>query len=311
MRQPTGDGGQSAPQSLGRAKGHAETARVVNAMSIDIEEHFQVGAFENVIDPSSWDRLASRVEDNTDRVLKLFDNAGVKATFFTLGWIAERHPQLVRRIVEQGHELASHGYSHVRVTNQDAQGFRADVRKTKQLLEDVGGVAVNGYRAASFSIDDSVLWAFEVLAEEGYRYSSSVYPIQHDHYGMPSAPRRPFYPDGKDGIKEVPITTWDLLGRTLPCGGGGYFRLLPYAYFRTAYRRLNQRDRQSCVFYFHPWEVDPQQPRIPGIGAKARFRHYINLDKMQARLTRLLSDFAWDRMDRVFLEGGSAKAGAS
>lgn len=283
---------------------------IVNAMSIDIEEHFQVGAFETVIDRADWARLPSRVEANTDRVLAMFADAGVKATFFTLGWVAERCPELIRRIVDQGHELASHGYSHVRVTNQTREEFQADVRRTKAILEDTGGVAVTGFRAASFSIDDRVLWAFDVLQAEGYRYSSSIYPIQHDHYGMPAAPRAPFRPNGAGGLLEVPISTLELMGRKWPCGGGGYFRLLPYQYFRWAYRRLNRRDGLPSIFYFHPWEVDPDQPRPDGIGAKTRFRHYINLGKTEQRLRRLLSDFAWDRMDRVFLPADTAGHGA-
>lgn len=274
--------------------------RRVNAMSVDVEDYFQVQALAPVVRRSDWDGLPRRVEANVHRLLALFGDAGVRATFFTLGWIAERHPALVRRIVNEGHELASHGWDHTRADAQDEAVFRADVRRTKQLLESVGGVPVMGYRAATFSIGPKNRWAFRVLAEEGYRYSSSLYPIRHDLYGDTSAPRAPFRPEGTD-LVEVPMTTVSWLGRNLPCSGGGYFRLLPYALSRAAMRRVNGREDRACVFYFHPWEVDPGQPRQTGLGAKARFRHYTNLDRMEARLRRLLADFAWDRMDRVFL----------
>jgi polysaccharide deacetylase family protein (PEP-CTERM system associated) len=292
------------------AQSENASASVINAMTVDVEDYFQVSAFEGVVNRDDWERRPCRVEQNTDQILEIFDGHDVKATFFMLGWVAERYPGLVLRIVDAGHELASHGYSHVRVTNQTREEFQADVRRTKAILEDTGGVAVTGFRAASFSIDDRVLWAFEVLQAEGYHYSSSIYPIQHDHYGMPAAPRAPFRPNGAGGLLEVPISTLELMGRKWPCGGGGYFRLLPYQYFRWAYRRLNRRDRLPSIFYFHPWEIDPDQPRPDGIGAKTRFRHYINLGKTEQRLRRLLSDFAWDRMDRVFLPADTAGHGA-
>jgi polysaccharide deacetylase family protein (PEP-CTERM system associated) len=240
------------------------------------------------------------VEGNTDRILQLFADHDVKATFFTLGWVAERYPQLIRRMIEGGHEVASHGYSHVRVTNQSPEAFRADVVRTKALLEDVSGQEVQGYRAASYSIGASNLWALDVLAETGHRYSSSIYPIRHDLYGMPEAPRFAFQANG-GAMLEVPVTTVELFRRNYPCGGGGYFRLLPYAMSRWAMRRVNEHDGQSCVFYFHPWELDPEQPRQAGLGFKTRFRHYLNLRRMEQRLVRLLGDFRWDRMDRVFL----------
>jgi polysaccharide deacetylase family protein (PEP-CTERM system associated) len=203
-------------------------------------------------------------------------------------------------MVEGGHEVASHGYSHVRVTMQSPEAFREDVVRTKALLEDVSGARVQGYRAASYSIGASNLWALDVLAETGHRYSSSIYPIRHDLYGMPEAPRFVFQANGGAMI-EVPVTTVELFRRNYPCGGGGYFRLLPYALSRWAMRRVNEHDGQSCVFYFHPWELDPGQPRQPGLGPKTRFRHYLNLRRMEQRLARLLTDFRWDRMDRVFL----------
>jgi polysaccharide deacetylase family protein (PEP-CTERM system associated) len=271
----------------------------VNAMTVDVEDYFQVSAFEPHIAPADWERMPARVADNTGRVLDLFAAAGVKATFFTLGWVAERFPALVRRIVAEGHELASHGYDHTRVVRQDAAAFRADVTRTKALLEDVAGHAVHGYRAASYSIGASNLWALDVLQEAGYRYSSSIYPIRHDLYGMPDAPRFAFRVKA-DGLLELPITSIDALGRRWPCGGGGYFRLFPYALSSWGLRRVNSRDRQPAIFYFHPWEIDPDQPRIAGIGLKTRVRHYLNLSRMEARLRRLVRDFRWDRMDRVF-----------
>ena len=271
-----------------------------NAMTVDVEDFFQVQAFAGQVGRDAWENFPERVVGNTERVLQLFASAGVTATFFTLGWVAERHPELVRRIVAQGHELASHGFAHVPVHEQTADEFRADVRKTKRLLEDAAGVAVKGYRAASFSIGSRTLWALDVLAEEDYAYSSSIFPIRHDFYGMPGAPRFAFRPRG-DRFLEVPMTTVAALGRNLPCSGGGYFRLLPYAVSRWALQQVNARDRQPCIFYFHPWEIDPDQPRIAGAAIKSRLRHYLNLRKMEGRLARLLRDFRWARMDQVFL----------
>ncbi len=277
---------------------------MVNAMSVDVEEYFQVSAFANQVSPADWDRMPSRIERTTDAVLALFADLGGHATFFTLGWIAERYPRLIRRIREAGHEIASHGFAHTRVDRQSPDAFRADVRRTKALLEDVAGTAVKGYRAASFSIGERTPWAFEVLAEEGHLYSSSVYPIRHDHYGMPNAPRFAFAPCQGSDFREIPVSTVALGSWTLPCGGGGYFRLLPYALMSRALRRINQHDRRPGVFYFHPWEIDPAQPRIAGAGARARFRHYTNLSRMEPKLREVLGDFRWDRMDRVFLGGG-------
>jgi polysaccharide deacetylase family protein (PEP-CTERM system associated) len=276
-------------------------------MTVDVEDYFQVSAFENVIRREDWDRLPCRVERNCERILQLFDDHGVKATFFTLGWVAERYPALIRRFVDGGHELASHGYEHIRVVKQKPDEFRADVSRTKRMLEDVAGVRVRGYRAASYSIGAKNLWALDLLHEAGYEYSSSIYPIRHDLYGMPEAPRFAFRPSGDDGILEIPITTVTLGERKLPCGGGGYFRLLPYAYSRWAIRRVNRRDGRPAIFYFHPWEIDPGQPRQRGIGLKTRVRHYLNLGRMEGRLATLLRDFRWDRMDRIFLPGGEER----
>lgn len=274
--------------------------RTVNAMTVDVEDYFQVSAFERHIERKDWEALECRVERNTDRVLDLFGAHGVRATFFMLGWVAERYPRLVRRIVDEGHELASYGYAHVRVTEQTPDEFRADVTRTRSLLEDMSGKPVRGYRAASYSIGAGNLWALDVLAEAGYRYSSSVYPIRHDLYGMPEAPRFAFE-HGKHRLLEIPVTTVELFRQKLPCGGGGYFRLLPYDVSRWALRRVNERDGQPCVFYFHPWEIDPDQPRQRQARLKSRLRHYLNLKRMAPRLERLLTDFRWDRMDRIFL----------
>jgi len=275
---------------------------LVNAMSVDVEDYFQVSAFEGTARREDWDRYPCRVEQNVDVILKLFDDQGVKATFFTLGWIAEKYPQVLHRIVASGHEVASHGYRHTRVTEQTPEEFRADIARTKALLEDVSGVEVRGYRAASFSIDGRTPWAFNILAEEGHAYSSSVFPIHHDLYGMPDAPRFPFHPESAKTLLEIPVTTVKIMGHNIPCGGGGYFRLLPYALLSWAMRRVNTTDRQACMFYFHPWEIDPGQPRISGLPLKSRLRHYTNLARMLPKLESVLSDFSWDRVDRVFLD---------
>lgn len=272
---------------------------IANAMTVDVEDYFQVQAFADAIPRASWEAIPRRVEANTERILARFAAAGVRATFFTLGWIAERHPGLVRRIVAAGHELASHGYDHVRADRLDEAGFRADVGRTRRLLEDIGGVAVRGYRAPTFSIGTRNLWAFRALAAEGYAYSSSIYPVRHDLYGMPDAPRFPFRPAGS-ALWELPMTTLALGGRNLPWSGGGYFRLLPYPLYARGLRRLLRRDRRPGIFYFHPWEIDPGQPRIARSRLLSRARHRLNLGAMEGRVARLLADFAWDRMDRVF-----------
>jgi len=272
-----------------------------NALSVDVEDYFQVSAFAPHIPREQWNTLPCRVERNVDLILDLFDESRSKATFFTLGWIAERYPQVVRRIVDNGHELASHGYGHERASDLTPAAFREDVTRAKRILEDLGGVAVRGYRAPSFSIDHRNWWAVAELEEAGYAYSSSIYPVRHDHYGMPDAPRFPHRPNGERGILEVPPTTLPLFGRNLPAAGGGWFRLLPYEMSRWMLKRVNACDGAPCMFYFHPWEVDPEQPRPSGVSMKARFRHYVNLQRTAGRLRRLLNDFEWDRVDRVFL----------
>ncbi len=274
--------------------------RVLNAMTVDVEEYFQVEALSRAVPRRDWDAIPPRVEIGTGRLLELFARHRVKATFFVLGWIAERHPAMIRRIVESGHELGSHGVQHDRADRQTRAEFRADVRRSKKLLEDLGGVAVKGYRAATFSIGSSNLWTHDVLAEEGFAYSSSIYPIAHDLYGMPEAPRAPFRA-GEKGLLEVPLTTLRCFGRNFPASGGGYFRLLPYAVSRWSLRRVNAREGRAAVFYLHPWEIDPNQPRVPGLSLKSGFRHYLNLARMERRLETLLGDFAWGAMDEVFL----------
>ncbi|HEY5800265.1 MAG TPA: XrtA system polysaccharide deacetylase [Burkholderiaceae bacterium] len=269
-------------------------------MTIDVEDYFQVSAFAGTIARDDWPAIECRVEANMDRILALLDHAGVQATFFTLGWIAERYPSLIRRIVSQGHELASHGYGHLRASDQTPAEFFEDVAVAKQILEDIGGQQVLGYRAPSFSIGTNNLWALDTLLEAGYRYSSSIYPIAHDHYGMPDAPRFAFYPNGPDGLLELPVTTVRLMNRNLPAGGGGYFRFFPYQLSRWLIQRVNDIDGQPGIFYFHPWEIDPGQPRQENLNMKTRFRHYVNLGRTEHRLRALTRDFDWGRMDRVF-----------
>ena len=275
----------------------SETIR--NAMSIDVEDYFQVSAFAPYIARTDWERLPCRVERNVDVILALLDEAGAKATFFTLGWIAERYPAVVRRIADGGHEVASHGYGHERASDLSPELFRADITHAKEILEDLCGAEVRGYRAPSFSISQRNWWAVEEIHAAGYRYSSSIYPVKHDHYGMPEAPRFPYR--SREMLWELPPTTVPLLGRNWPAAGGGWFRLLPYGISRWMLRQVNDKERAPCMFYFHPWEVDPGQPRQPGMSLRTRFRHYVNLGRMEARLRRLLRDFAWDRVDRVFL----------
>ena len=272
--------------------------KMVNALSVDVEDYFQVSAMAPYVARSDWDAIPCRVERNVDRLLELFERRNAHATFFVLGWIAERFPEVVRRIVAQGHELASHGYAHLRATDQAPEEFLADIVRTKNVLEELAGVVVSGYRAPSFSIGSENPWAFDCIVEAGYRYSSSIYPVRHDHYGVPDAPRFPYR--ARDGLLEIPITTVRVLGRNFPAGGGGYFRLAPYALSRWAIQSVNETDGRPANFYLHPWEIDPEQPRIRGTSLKTRFRHYLNLGRMEARLARLTSEFNWDRIDRAF-----------
>jgi polysaccharide deacetylase family protein (PEP-CTERM system associated) len=271
---------------------------IVNALTVDVEDYFQVSALAPYIDRTDWDAIPCRVERNTETLLRLFEEAGAHATFFVLGWIAERYPGLVKRMVAAGHELASHGYGHMRATDQTRDEFLGDISRAKKTLEDIAGVEVRGYRAPSFSIGSDNPWAFDCLLAAGYRYSSSIYPVRHDHYGVPDAPRFPYA--SQPGLMEIPITTVRAMGRNFPAGGGGFFRLLPYVISRAAIRQVNRRDGRPAVFYLHPWEVDPDQPVVPGTTLKTRFRHYINLSRTEARLRRLTRDFRWDRLDRAF-----------
>jgi len=271
--------------------------RVINGLSVDIEEWFQVGAFERTIARADWDALESRVARNTATVLDLFAEAGVKATFFTLGWVAQRQPALIRRIVAEGHEVASHGWDHARVFTLDPATFRDDLRRTRTALEDAGGVRVTGYRAPSFSIDARTPWAHQVLAEEGYAYSSSVAPIAHDHYGWRESPRYAWRPLGDAALIELPVTVAELAGRRLATGGG-FFRLLPAALTDFAVRQVN-RAGQPAIFYFHPWEVDPDQPRVAAAPLRSRVRHYSRLGAMAGKLRGLVRRHDWGRIDAI------------
>ena len=267
-------------------------------MTIDVEDYFQVSAFENLVSVEDWGNMEVRVEANTDRMLALFDQHGAKATFFMLGWVAKRFPDLVKRIAEQGHEIASHGSMHQRASAQTPEQFRDDIRSAKHLLEDITSKEVLGYRAPSFSFTKKNQWVYEILAEAGHVYSSSVYPVVHDHYGIPDAPR--FRYKAPAGIDEIPLSTLPLFGKNLPISGGGYFRLYPYLLTQWAVSRFSRIENQPYIFYMHPWEVDPSQPKMEGASAKSRFRHYLNLNKVESRLTRLLKDFQWSSMADLY-----------
>lgn len=269
----------------------------INGLSVDVEDWFHVGAFEDVIARGNWESLSDRVERNVLEILDLFDEADVRATFFTLGWVAKRHPALMRRIADKGHEIASHGWDHARVHTMDRKQFGEDIARARKVIEDASGTAVTGYRAPSFSIDQRTPWAYAELADQGYTYSSSVAPIAHDHYGWREAPRFAFRPLPWSDLLEIPVTTAELGGKRLAAGGGGFFRVLPYAFSRWAIRQVNRRDSRPAVFYFHPWEIDPGQPRVEGAPLKSRLRHYTNLHRMGDKLRQLVHDFAWGRMD--------------
>ncbi len=285
-----------------------KSSRTANAMTVDVEDYFQVSAFENYIARESWSKLECRVERNVDAILESFSNKNIKATFFTLGWLAQRYPHMIKRIVADGHELASHGWEHIRVFHQTPEEFRADITKAKQVLEDTSGSPVLGYRAASYSINKTNLWAHDILREAGYLYSSSIAPIAYSEYGIADAPRFAHYRSGEkkvdgpsdDAILEIPITTMAVPTKNIPCGGGGWFRLYPYHLSKWALQWVNQHDKQAAVFYFHPWEIDPEQPRQKNLDWKTEFRHYQNLTRMESKLDRLLSDFNWCRMTDVY-----------
>ena len=290
------------PESFATA-GKADA--LLNAMSVDIEDWFQVGAFETVIDRADWDQLQHRVERNSEAVLELFDEAGIKATFFTLGWVAERYPALMQKIAAAGHEIANHGYDHARVFTLTPDQFRDDLDRSRKILQDTSGQKVVGYRAPSFSIDQRTPWAHEILAEQGYAYSSSVAPINHDHYGWAGSPRFAWKPVEQSGFIELPVTTVKLGNRVFAAGGGGFFRLLPYLLYERSIRKMHNDDGRGAIFYFHPWEIDPGQPRVGNAPIKSKLRHYTNLRHMRAKLLRAGQDFKWGRVDELAtLEAG-------
>jgi polysaccharide deacetylase family protein (PEP-CTERM system associated) len=280
------------PERRARARGP-----IVNGLSVDVEDWFQVGAFEDVIERDQWGGLADRVDRNVREILDLFDEVDAKATFFTLGWVAQRHGALLREVAARGHEIASHGWDHRRVFTMDRASFGEDIARARQAIEDASGSRVTGYRAPSFSIDQRTPWAFMELVEQGYSYSSSVAPVGHDHYGWPEAPRFAFKPLPWAPLVEIPVTTAIFAGKRLAAGGGGFFRVLPYAFSRWAIRQVNRREQRPAVFYFHPWEIDPGQPRVAGAPLKSRLRHYTKLDQMAPKLRQLIHEFAWGRMD--------------
>jgi polysaccharide deacetylase family protein (PEP-CTERM system associated) len=276
-----------------------DTLRVVNAMSVDVEDYFHANALASAAPSSRWEGFESRVVQNTDRLLDTFSRAGIEATFFVLGWVAQRHPDLVRRIQAEGHEIASHGYGHQLTYELTQAAFREDVRRAKALLEEQTGAVVRGYRAPSYSITMRSLWALDVLIEEGYEYDASIFPIRHDRYGIPHAPRHPYLlTRGGGQLLEAPPSTVRLMGANVPIAGGGYFRLLPFAWTRWGIRRINDVERRPVIFYLHPWEIDPDQPRFE-VSTLSRFRHYRNLHLTQSRLERLLSEFAFAPLSRV------------
>ena len=287
------------------------TRGIVNAMSIDVEDYFHVSAFEGIVHRTMWEKLESRVERNTARLLDIFDEYAVRSTFFVLGWVGERHPALVKSIVARGHEIASHGYAHRLIYDQTPTSFREDVRKAKQILEDASGRRVGGYRAPSYSVTPRSLWALDVLIEEGYEYDSSIYPIRHDRYGIPVSARHPYVirrPSGE--IVEVPASTTIVGPLNLPIGGGGYFRLLPYWWTRWGISRVNQVENRPTIFYLHPWEIDPDQPRLAA-SRLSRYRHYRHLEKTEARLRQLLTDFRFDAMETIVADLRAATSGST
>ncbi len=277
----------------------ADTADSKFALSVDVEDYFQVWAFSEKIKRDSWHEFDLRVGDSTRRCLDLFDEHEAKATFFMLGWVAERDPALAREIVERGHEIGSHGYDHTKVNLQSQSAFREDALRSKKMLEDMAGMAVSGYRAAGFSIDASTPWAHETLLELGYKYSSSSHPIAHDHYGDAEAPQSAFCPKGVSNFLEVPVATTTMFGRRLSCAGGGWFRAAPVPVSKALLRRAAAEHEGPIVFYFHPWEIDVDQPRINGVSAKSKFRHYVNINRMEAKLKNVLSSFSWNRIDHT------------
>jgi polysaccharide deacetylase family protein (PEP-CTERM system associated) len=289
----------------------AIAAPIVNGMSVDVEDYFHVSVFDGLVPRSAWDQMESRVCANTGRLLDLFDEFGVRSTFFVLGWVADKHPALVRTIADRGHEVASHGYAHRLVYDQTPAAFREDVRRTKRLLEEACGQAVGGFRAPSYSVTPQSLWALDILIEEGYWYDASIFPIRHDRYGIPVSPRAPYRVERRQGVLiEAPGSTVRLGPLNLPTAGGGYFRILPYAWTRWSIARLNRDEQRPAIFYLHPWEIDPAQPRLPA-GLLSRFRHYRNLDKTETRLRTLLGEFAFAPVGEVLRAASADVACAS
>ena len=280
-------------------------SRTLNAFTLDVEDYFQVAALASAISDDSWDARESRVERNTGVILDLLAERDIRGTFFVLGWIAQRHPALVKRISAAGHEIASHGYSHRLIYRQSPEEFRGETLRSKQLLEDLTGTPVLGYRAASFSITPASLWALDILLEAGFQYDSSVFPIRHDRYGLPGAAREPGPLKSPNGgtLIEFPMSAASFFGVRVPVSGGGYFRIFPYWLTRAGLRQVND-DGQPFTFYLHPWEVDPGQPRVGGIGMLSRFRHYTNLERCEPRLRRLLADFSFTTMREVLRSRG-------
>ncbi|WP_348680785.1 XrtA system polysaccharide deacetylase [Alteromonas mediterranea] len=272
----------------------------LNAMTVDVEDYFQVSAFEEVINKDSWDSQQLRVGQNTHRLLDLFAEHNVKSTFFTLGWVAKRCPEVIKRIVSEGHELASHGFEHQRATTMTRTQFEKDVYDSKAILEDVSGSAIKGYRAPSFSVNDSNTWVYEVLVEQGFIYSSSTYPIEHDLYGVPSWPR--FKYQRVEGITELPIPTIRKKNTNVGIGGGGFFRLYPYWLSKKRILSFMESETAPYSFYFHPWEIDPEQPYIKNANWRSKFRHYINLSRMESKIEMLLKDFNWGSMYDVYIK---------
>ena len=294
--------GQDVHPGLRITKGKAQHF-VVNALTVDVEDYYHVSAFESVVRRDSWDQYESRVENNTLRILDLLDEYHTLATFFILGHVAERHPGLVHAIQQRGHEIASHGYSHRRIYTQTAQQFREDTRKAKKIVEDITGLPVTSFRAPSYSITAQTLWALEILGEEGFEYDSSIFPIVHDLYGIPGAPRFPYFKALRSGrqIKEFPPSTLRIFGRNIPFAGGGYLRLFPYKITAWAIRRLNDTEHQPAMVYLHPWEIDPEQPRISASWL-SRFGHYQNLDSTETKCEKLLNEFSWAPMEEVLTQ---------
>lgn len=274
------------------------TPAVTHAMTVDVEDYYHVAAFAKVIKPSEWNNWPSRVEENTERLLQLFDDHQIKITFFILGWVAEKYPQLVKEIRQQGHEIASHGFSHQLIYTQTPDIFREETAKSKRILEDLAQTPITGYRAASYSITRKSLWALDILAELGFTWDSSIFPTRHDNYGIPGSPEEPYRIITSQGaaLTEFPLTTAKVMGQAIPAAGGGYFRQYPYALSRWLFERASENQTKPQIFYLHPWEIDPDQPRVPNASWFSNFRHYTNLKRCLPRLERMIQDFHFGTM---------------